>query len=54
MRNPVIVLMVVIAIGFLASHAIMVAVSLDSDPSRLEASGRTPDLGATHKAERQP
>ena len=46
MRNPVIVLMIVVVIGFLASHAIMVAVSVGSDPSRLEASGRTPDLGA--------
>ena len=45
MRNAVVAIMIVIAIGFLASHAIMVVVSVDSAPGRLEASGRTPDVG---------
>lgn len=46
MRNPVIAVMLVVALGFLASHTVMVALSVTSQTAQTEERRQTPDLGS--------
>lgn len=44
MKNPVITVMIVIVVGFLASHALMVVVSVGSWTPQTEQRRHTPDV----------
>ena len=44
MRNPVVIIMVAVAVAFLMNHAVMVMLSVESWPTQINEQRQTPDI----------